>query len=84
MSSSVEKYFELQDFSQESTPQQRGMNIILQIIKEAYDNGNLEYLLQVVQEISKKNKDLTPVTVFQIAGDEAKVEETCKSNNYKK
>lgn len=84
MSSSVDKYFELEEFSNHKTPQQRGVSIILQIIKESYDSGCLDYLLQVVQKVSNEGRDLSPTTVFQIAGDEARVEETCKRNSYKK
>jgi hypothetical protein len=84
MSSSVDKYFELEEFSHNKTPQQRGVSVILQIIKESYDSGCLDYLLQVVQRVSNEGRDLSPTTVFQIAGDEAKVEETCVRNNYKK
>jgi hypothetical protein len=76
---SQHKYEELlqePNFSHES-PQQRGVGIICEIIQAAAKGDMIAELLAKAIEISKSSAQLSSVTVFQIAGDEIKVEEVC-------
>ena len=76
---SADKYRELvqdQNFTHES-PQQRGVSIICEIIQAAAKGDMVVDLINKAVEISKSSAQLSPVVVFQIAGDEMKVEEVC-------
>jgi hypothetical protein len=79
MSDSISKYKELMEEGKLSTisENQRGTNIIVEIVQGASCAGNLKTLLQKTLHISNTGPNLLPSTVFQIAADEAKVDELC-------
>lgn len=73
------KYEELIQEEQfvETSPTQRSVHILIEIIAAASKTGTLETLLSKAQQISNNAAKLSPVIVFQIAADEAKVDELC-------
>ena len=79
MSDSVKKYHELfeEGRSINSTTNQISTMTIIEILRASDCAGNLKHLLRVATDISKKGPNLSPATVFQIAGEEAKVDELC-------
>jgi hypothetical protein len=79
MSDSVKKYHELfeEGRSIDSTTNQISTMTIIEIIRASDVAGNLKHLLRVATDISRKGPNLSPATVFQIAGEEAKVDELC-------
>lgn len=80
MSDSIAKYNELIQDSKDvtETPSQRGLKIVCEIIHAAASADLVNELVNKALAISKKAPELSPVTVFQIAADEAKVDELCK------
>ena len=81
---SQHKYEELMqdsNFSHQS-PQQRAVDIICEIVQAAAQGDMVVELLNKAVEISKSSAQLSPVVVFQIAGDEMKVEEVCNKVNH--
>jgi hypothetical protein len=79
MSDSVKKYHELfeEGRSISSTANQISTMTIIEVLRASDCTGNLKHLLRVATDISKKGPNLSPATVFQIAGDEVKVDELC-------
>lgn len=79
MSDSIKKYQELlqEGRSLSTTHNQKSTMTIIEILRASDCAGNMKVLLERATEISKKGPNLTPATVFQIAGDEAKVDELC-------
>jgi hypothetical protein len=79
MSDSVKKYHELfeEGRSIDSTTNQISTMTIIEVLRASDCAGNLKHLLRVATDISKKSPNLSPATVFQIAGEEAKVDELC-------
>lgn len=82
MSDTLKKYSELLEEGRvnTSTTAQRSVGEVVEIIRASLVAGNIETLLQKVTEVSKKAPKLSPAVVFQIAGDEAKVDELCTPN----
>lgn len=85
MSDSIKKYHELleEGRSLSNTPNQISTMTIIEIIRGSDCAGNLRTLLERATEISKKGPNLTPATVFQIAGEEVKVDELCTPEKQK-
>jgi len=79
MSDSVKKYHELFEEGRliDSTTNQISTMTIIEIIRASDVAGNLRHLLKAATDISRKGPNLSPATVFQIAGEEAKVDELC-------
>ena len=79
MSDSIKKYHELleEGKSLSTTYNQTSTMTIIEILRASDCAGNLRTLLERATEISKKGPNLTPATVFQIAGEEVKVDELC-------
>ena len=79
MSDSVKKYHELleEGRSIDSTTNQISTMTIIEVLRASDCAGNLKHLLRVATDISRKGPNLSPATVFQIAGEEAKVDELC-------
>lgn len=80
MSDSIAKYNELIQGKKDvvESPSQRGLRVICEIIHAAASADLVNELVNKALAISKNAPDLSPVTVFQIAGDETKVDELCK------
>jgi len=85
MSDSIKKYHELleEGKSISTTYNQVNTSIIIEIIRASDCAGNLKQLLQKAGEISKNGFHLTPTLVFQIAGEEIKVDELCTPDKQK-
>ena len=66
MSDSITKYHE-----------QRGVRILCEILSASSKADLVQELVAKAFEVSIKNGNLSPVTVFQIAADEVKVDELC-------
>jgi hypothetical protein len=79
MSDSIKKYHELLQEGRtiNTTHNQISTMTIIEIIRGSDCAGNLKILLERATEISRKGPNLTPATVFQIAGEEVKVDELC-------
>ena len=79
MSDSIKKYHELLEEGKNlsATHNQTSTMTIIEILRASDCTGNLRVLLERATEISKKGPNLTPATVFQIAGEEVKVDELC-------
>ena len=80
MSDSIAKYHELmQDkHSVVESPSQRGLKIVCEIIHAAASADLVNELVNKALAISKDAPELSPVVVFQIAADAARVDELCK------
>jgi hypothetical protein len=85
MSDSIKKYHELLEEGKDMTATYNQVNTttIVEIIRASDCAGNLKKLLQKAVEISKKGAHLTPALVFQIAGEEMKVDELCTPQKQK-
>lgn len=85
MSDSIKKYHELIQEGRgiSTTHNQISTMTIIEILRASDCAGNLRLLLERATEISKKGPNLTPATVFQIAGEEAKVDELCTPEKQK-
>ena len=79
MSDSIKKYQELLEEGRTFTvtTHQRSTMTIIEILRASDCAGNMKTLLEKATDICKKSPNLTPATVFQIAGDEVKVDELC-------
>jgi hypothetical protein len=79
MSDTVKKYEELLEEGREltNTLHQRNTMTIIEILRASDCAGNIGILLEKATRISKRGPNLSPTTVFQIAGEEAKVDELC-------
>jgi len=77
MSNSRAKYEELVHEFEAQSHNQRSMSIILEIIKGAHKAEIMDVLLDKVHGISQSGPRLSPVVVFQLAAEEAKVDELC-------
>ena len=79
MSDSIKKYQELLEEGRTftATTHQRSTMTIIEILRASDCTGNMKVLLKRATDICKKGPNLTPATVFQIAGDEVKVDELC-------
>lgn len=86
MSDSVKKYHELLQEGRtiDSTYNQISTMTIIEILRASDCAGNMKVLLERATEISKKGPNLTPATVFQIAGEEVKVDELCTKEKQEK
>ena len=85
MSDSIKKYHELleEGKSLSTTHNQTSTMTIIEILRASDCAGNLRTLLERATEISRKGPNLTPATVFQIAGEEVKVDELCTPEKQK-
>lgn len=79
MSDSIKKYQELLEEGRKftTTQHQTSTMIIVEILRASDCAGNMKTLLEKATDICKKGPNLTPATVFQIAGEEVKVDELC-------
>ena len=79
MSDSIKKYHELLEEGKTftTTANQTSTMTIIEIIRASDCAGNMKTLLEKATDICKKGPNLTPATVFQIAGEEVKVDEIC-------
>lgn len=79
MSDSIKKYHELLEEGRTftTTANQVSTMTIIEILRASDCAGNLKTLLERATDICKKGPNLSPSTVFQIAGEEAKVDELC-------
>lgn len=79
MSDSVSKYFELieQETQQLQSEHQRGVKTIVEILQASKKAKMRSNLLKQVLKVSGEAPQLSPVTVFQIAADEVKIDELC-------
>jgi hypothetical protein len=85
MSDSIKKYHELLEEGRalSTTHNQSSTMTIIEILRASDCAGNLKILLERATEICKKGPNLTPATVFQIAGEEVKVDELCTPEKQK-
>lgn len=86
MSDSVKKYHELLQEGRtiDSTYNQISTMTIIEILRASDCAGNMKVLLERATDICKKGPNLTPATVFQIAGEEVKVDELCTKEKQEK
>lgn len=79
MSDSIKKYHELLEEGRmfTTTVNQKSTMTIIEVLRASDCAGNMKVLLERATDICKKGPNLSPATVFQIAGDEAKVDELC-------
>lgn len=79
MSDSVKKYHELLQEGRaiSSTTNQISTMTIIEVLRASDCAGNIKVLLERATDICKKGPNLSPATVFQIAGEEVKVDELC-------
>lgn len=86
MSDSIKKYHELVEEGRllNQTPNQRAINLITEVVRAALCAGNLDILLEKVVQMSLKNPNLTPKTVFDIVSEEVKVDELCTKEKQEK
>ena len=79
MSDSIKKYQELLEEGRTftTTTHQKSTMTIIEILRASDCAGNMRVLLERATDICKKGPNLSPATVFQIAGEEAKVDELC-------
>lgn len=84
MSDSISKYSELieKETEQLQSDHQRGVRRIVEILQGAKQAKMRSSLLKQVLKISKEAPGLSPVTVFQIAADEVKIDELCNEVKY--
>ena len=77
MSNSRAKYEELrqQEHFIDLEVNQRAVHILVDLFKAAVEANTVETFLNKAQYISNNAPKLSPVVVFQIAADEAKVDE---------
>ena len=85
MSDSIKKYHEIVQEGRvvSATHNQSSTMTIIEILRASDCAGNLKLLLEKATEICKKGPNLTPATVFQIAGEEVKVDELCTPEKQK-
>ena len=67
----------LQPDFKESTPQQRSIAIIVEILQASQHTNMTDHLIMKVLNISSQSPNLSPTVVFQIAADAMKVDELC-------
>lgn len=86
MSDSVKKYHELLQEGRtiDSTYNQTSTMTIIEILRASDCAGNMKTLLERATDICKKGPNLSPATVFQIAGEEVKVDELCTKEKQEK
>lgn len=86
MSDSVKKYHELLQEGRtiDSTYNQISTMTIIEILRASDCSGNMKVLLERATDICKKGPNLSPATVFQIAGEEVKVDELCTKEKQEK
>lgn len=79
MSNSRAKYEELslEQGLHHPSPNQRSVQILIEILQAAHKVGVMDVLLEKAITISKDAPFLTASTTFQIAAEEAKVDELC-------
>jgi hypothetical protein len=80
MSDSISKYYELmeKDTTVETSPEQKTMNILRDIILCSYKTKTIKSLMNKSHELSQKHSNLPALACIQIAADELKVDELCK------
>ncbi len=86
MSDSIKKYHELVEEGRllNQTPNQKSISLIIEVVRAAVCAGNLDILLEKVVQMSLKNPNLTPKTVFDIVSEEIKVDELCTKEKQEK
>lgn len=86
MSDSIKKYHELVEEGRllNQTPNQKAISLITEVVRAAVCAGNLDILLEKVVQMSLKNPNLTPKTVFDIVSEEIKVDELCTKEKQEK
>lgn len=86
MSDSIKKYHELVEEGRllNQTPNQKSISLITEVVRAAVCAGNLDILLEKVVQMSLKNPNLTPKTVFDIVSEEIKVDELCTKEKQEK
>lgn len=86
MSDSIKKYHELLEEGKAltATANQRSTMTIIEILRASDCAGNMKTLLERATDICKKGPNLSPATVFQIAGEEVKVDELCTKEKQEK
>lgn len=86
MSDSVKKYHELLQEGRtiDSTYNQISTMTIIEILRASDCAGNMKVLLERATDICKNGPNLSPATVFQIAGEEVKVDELCTKEKQEK
>ena len=86
MSDSIERYHELlkEGRSIDNTAHQISTMTIIEILRASECAGNLKHLLETATNVCRKGPNLTPATVFQIAGEEVKVDELCTQEKQNK
>jgi hypothetical protein len=78
MSDSISKYHDLvKETPSMESEHQRGVRILCEVLSAASCADLVQELTTKAFEISMNGPNLTPVTVFQIAGDSVKVDELC-------
>lgn len=61
----------------DNSPTQRSVRILIELFAAAVKADLVDNFLAKAQQISNNAPQLSPVIVFQIAADEAKVDELC-------
>ena len=86
MSDSIKKYHELLQEGRtiDSTHNQISTMTIIEILRASDCAGNMKVFLERATDICKKGPNLSPATVFQIAGEEVKVDELCTKEKQEK
>ena len=86
MSDSIKKYHELLEEGRmfTATENQTSTMTIIEILRASDCAGNMKTLLERATDICKKGPNLSPATVFQIAGEEVKVDELCTKEKQEK
>jgi hypothetical protein len=79
MSNSRAKYEELrqQEGFVDNTHNQRSMTILLEVLHAANKANMVDVLIDKAWYILKGAPNLTPLVIFQLAAEEAKVDELC-------
>lgn len=75
MSNSRAKYEELKPTGDNLSQNKRSLNIILDILKAANDAGVMDILIDKAYRASDSISNISPVVAFQIAAEEAKIDE---------
>ena len=78
MSDSIAKYHDLvNETGNMESEHQRGVRMLCEILSASSCADLVQELTAKASQISMEGPNLTPVTVFQIAGDSVKVDELC-------
>lgn len=77
MSDSRAKYEELKHEVDSQSQNQRSINIMLEVLRAADKAGIVDIFIDKAFKIAESAPNLSPVVVFQLAAEEAKVDELC-------